>query len=43
LPAARQVEAAFGASVYKHGGLMTTMEHIFYRHAANSGFSNVMM
>src|SRR5690606_4202979 len=29
LPAARQVEAAFGASVYKHGGLLTTMEHIF--------------
>ncbi|MCG8416475.1 MAG: hypothetical protein MJE77_00870, partial [Proteobacteria bacterium] len=41
LTAGRQVQAAFGASVYKHGGLMTTIEHIMYRHAATSGFSNV--
>jgi hypothetical protein len=41
LPAARQVTAKWGASVYRHGGLMTGMEHIMYRHAANSGFANV--
>ncbi len=41
LPAARQVSASWGASVYRHGGLMTGIEHIMYRHAANSGFAGV--
>ena len=41
LPAARQIEAAWGASTYRHGGLMTGMEHIMYRHSAGSGFANV--
>jgi Flp pilus assembly pilin Flp len=38
---ARQIEAAWGASKYRHGGQMTGMEHIMYRHSANSGFANV--
>jgi hypothetical protein len=38
---ARQIQAAWGASKYKHGGLMNGIEHIMYRHAANSGFANV--
>jgi filamentous hemagglutinin len=38
---ARQVSAAWGASVYRHGGLMTGIEHIMYRHGASSGFANV--
>ncbi len=41
LPAARQVDAAWGAGVYKHGGLMSSIEHINYRHAFGSGFKNV--
>jgi RHS repeat-associated protein len=41
LGAARQVEAAWSASTYREGGLMTGMEHVFYRHSAESGFSNV--
>jgi hypothetical protein len=41
LPAARQIEAAWGASTYRHGGLMTGIEHIMYRHSASSGFANV--
>lgn len=41
LPGARQIEAAWGASTYRHGGLMTGMEHIMYRHSAGSGFANV--
>jgi hypothetical protein len=41
LPAPRQIEAAWGASTYRHGGLMGGMEHIMYRHSAHSGFSNV--
>lgn len=41
LQAPRQIEAAWGASTYRHGGLMTGIEHIMYRHGSNSGFSNV--
>jgi hypothetical protein len=41
LPAPRQIEAAWGASRYRHGGLMTGMEHIMYRHSTSSGFANV--
>lgn len=41
LPAPRQIEAAWGASTYRHGGLMGSMEHIMYRHSAHSGFANV--
>jgi hypothetical protein len=41
LPAARRIEAAWSASTYRHGGLMTGMEHIIYRHSASSGFANV--
>jgi filamentous hemagglutinin len=41
LPAARKIQAAWGASVYRHGGLMNGIEHIMYRHGANSGFKNV--
>ncbi len=41
LPAPRQVAAAWGAGRYQHGGLMNTIEHIMYRHAANSGFAGV--
>jgi RHS repeat-associated protein len=41
LPAGRQISAAWGASTYRHGGLMTGMEHIMYRHSAGSGFANV--
>jgi RHS repeat-associated protein len=41
LQAPRQLEAAWGASVYKKGGLMTGIEHIWYRHSSSSGFSNV--
>lgn len=41
LPAPRQIEAAWGASTYRHGGLMTGIEHTMYRHGANSGFTNV--
>ncbi|EHR71796.1 RHS repeat-associated core domain protein [Burkholderiales bacterium JOSHI_001] len=41
LPAPRQIEAAWGASEYRHGGLMTGIEHIMYRHGPNSGFANV--
>jgi hypothetical protein len=41
LPAARQVKAAWGASKYRHGGVMNGLEHIMYRHSASSGFKNV--
>lgn len=37
----RQVDAAWGVNTYRHGGTMTTIEHIDYRHAWDSGFSNV--
>ncbi|WP_130345884.1 RHS repeat-associated core domain-containing protein [Herbihabitans rhizosphaerae] len=33
--------AQWGVSDYRHGGQMSTIEHINYRHAHNSGFSNV--
>jgi RHS repeat-associated protein len=36
-----QVDVAWGASEYRHGGLMNGLEHIMYRHGAESGFSNV--
>jgi hypothetical protein len=35
------VEAAWGVGKYKHGGFMSTIEHINYRHAFNSGFADV--
>jgi hypothetical protein len=43
LPAARQVNATWGGlQSYRHGtGHMTAIEHINYRHAFDSGFSNV--
>jgi hypothetical protein len=37
----RKIQAAWGASTYKNGGLMTGIEHIMYRHSARSGFANV--
>jgi RHS repeat-associated protein len=39
--AERQIAAAWGAGVYRHGGLMTSIEHVMYRHGFKSGFSNV--
>lgn len=41
LPGARQVDAAWGTNTYRHGGTMSTIEHINYRHAWNSGFEGV--
>ncbi|MBN1186713.1 MAG: RHS domain-containing protein, partial [Bacteroidales bacterium] len=41
LPAPKQIDAVWGVSNYRHGGLMNTMEHIWYRHSPNSGFENV--
>lgn len=41
LPAPRQIEARWSVSTYRHGGLMTGMEHIMYRHSVTSGFANV--
>ena len=41
LGAPRQIDAAWGASTYRHGGLMSGIEHVMYRHGANSGFANV--
>ena len=41
LSGARQIDAAWGASTYRHGGLMQSIEHIMYRHSAQSGFANV--
>lgn len=41
LPAPRQIAAAWGANTYRHGGLMTTIEHIWYRHGPKSGFAGV--
>jgi hypothetical protein len=41
LPAPRQIEAHWGVNTYRHGGEMSAIEHINYRHAFNSGFSNV--
>lgn len=40
--APRQIDASWGGLIkYKHGGSMTAIEHINYRHAYTSGFSNV--
>jgi RHS repeat-associated protein len=41
LPGARQVDAAWGVNTYRQGGTMSTIEHINYRHAWNSGFEDV--
>ena len=41
LPGARQVDVAWGVNTYRQGGTMSTIEHINYRHAWNSGFENV--
>ncbi|MBS0171503.1 MAG: thrombospondin type 3 repeat-containing protein, partial [Nitrospira sp.] len=42
LPAAKQVDYSWGAlNIYQHGGEMTAIEHINYRHAFESGFSDV--
>ena len=42
LPAPRQVDYSWGAmNTYREGGQMTAIEHINYRHAFDSGFSNV--
>ena len=41
LPAPRQIDASWSASTYNKGGLMTGIEHVFYRHGPDSGFSNV--
>lgn len=41
LPAPRQIDASWSASTYKKGGLMTGIEHVFYRHGPDSGFANV--
>jgi hypothetical protein len=32
LPAPRQIDASWSASTYNNGGLMTGIEHVFYRH-----------
>ncbi|WP_318011465.1 DUF637 domain-containing protein [Pseudomonas chaetocerotis] len=41
LPGPRQIDASWSASTYNKGGLMTGIEHVFYRHGPDSGFSNV--
>ncbi len=41
LPGPKQIEASWSASTYNKGGLMTGIEHVFYRHGPDSGFSNV--
>ena len=41
LPAPRQIDASWSASTYNKGGLMTGIEHVFYRHGPDSGFANV--
>ncbi|WP_343228934.1 pre-toxin TG domain-containing protein [Pseudomonas fluorescens] len=41
LPGPRQIDASWGVSTYKKGGLMTGIEHVFYRHGADSGFVGV--
>lgn len=38
----RNVNASWGkVFYYRHGGNMSSIEHIMYRHSYNSGFSNV--
>lgn len=39
LPSGPKIKAQWGADTYRHGGLMSTIEHISYRYAYNSGFS----
>jgi hypothetical protein len=41
LPAPRQIVAEWGVNTYRHGGQMSAVEHINYRHAFNSGFKDV--
>ncbi|UFH49284.1 hypothetical protein [Pseudomonas sp. KNUC1026] len=41
LPAPKQIDASWGANTYKKGGLMTGIEHVFYRHGPDSGFVNI--
>ena len=41
LPAPRQIDAKWSVNKYRHGGEMSAIEHINYRHAYTSGFSNV--
>lgn len=41
LPSGAKIAAEWGADTYRHGGLMSTIEHINYRHAFGSGFSGV--
>jgi RHS repeat-associated protein len=41
LPGPRQIAAAWGAGIYRHGGLMTGIEHIMYRHGYNAAFKGV--
>lgn len=41
LPSGPKIAAEWGADTYRHGGLMSTIEHINYRHAYDSGFSGV--
>jgi len=37
----RQIEATWGMSTYHHGGTVSSIQHISYRHAAHSGFPAV--
>lgn len=41
LPSGPKIAAEWGADTYRHGGLMSTIEHVNYRHAYGSGFSGV--
>jgi hypothetical protein len=42
LPGVRQADYSWGAlNTYREGGQMTAIEHINYRHAFESGFSDV--
>ncbi|MEM9292277.1 MAG: RHS repeat-associated core domain-containing protein [Acidobacteriota bacterium] len=41
LPAPRQIEAAWGISKYKKGGVMEGMQHIMHRHSYQSGWNGV--
>ena len=34
----QQIPAKWGAQNYRHGGLMSTIEHVMYRHGSTSGF-----
>ena len=36
-----QIQAHWGVNTYRHGGQMSSIEHINYRHGFNSGFPNV--